>query len=216
MGRLSAELRKKAIELHCGGNSYSQINKALGIPKSTLFYWLSGHSTKRTPRNIYSSVECMNVKRVALMHIRHAQYEEQARKDFKNLVGNPLFVTGISLYWGEGRKVQNDYVGVINSDVEMIQLMRQFYVTVLNVPITKIRCALFIYPDIEGKEALAYWSEKVKIPSSQFIKTQVLDSRSTLTKRKTKYGMCCIYFSSAEFRIKIREWIRLLSENLRV
>lgn len=55
-----------------------------------------------------------------------------------------------------------------------------------------------------------------KVPKSQFIKVQILESRAKLTNAKSKYGICCLYFSKTEFHIKIDEWIRLLSLDLRV
>ena len=74
---------------------------------------------------------------------------------------------------------------------------------------------LFIYSDINEESALIYWSNTLEIPLSNFIKTQKLSSRSTYTKRKVKYGMCNVYFSSIEMSIKITEWLFLLARDLR-
>jgi hypothetical protein len=124
-------------------------------------------------------------------------------------------LVGASIYWGEGEKANQGRVSVINTDPEMLETVANFYKKCLAIPNDKLRIALYIYEDIKKSEATKFWSKKLKVPRSQFIKTQVLKSRSRLTQRKSEYGICNLYFSSTELSIKIREWIKLLGSEMR-
>jgi hypothetical protein len=77
-----------------------------------------------------------------------------------------------------------------------------------------LRVGLFIYDDLNEAILKHYWAELLEIPEKQFIKTQVLKSKSTLTNRKSKHGICSLYFSSTELSVKIREWIILFQESI--
>lgn len=143
---------------------------------------------------------------------RYEEYRKEAQVEYATLKQDHLFIIGVAIYWGEGEKTDNGRVSVINTNTHMLQIMVRFYRRVLKVPPQKLRAALYVYADIDKNKTLQYWSEKLNIPSSQFIKTQQLPSRSRLTKRKIKYGICNVYFSSTQMNIKIQEWIKELGD----
>ncbi|EKD87203.1 MAG: hypothetical protein ACD_37C00012G0003 [uncultured bacterium] len=157
----------------------------------------------------------MNNQRLIAMCIRHEMYKKKAKEEYLILRNDPLFVSGLSLYWGEGDKSGRKRVALINTDPLLLKVTVLFYKKILKIPSDKIKAALFIYSDINEESALTYWSNTLEIPLSNFIKTQKLSSRSTYTKRKVKYGMCNVYFSSIEMSIKITEWLFLLARDLR-
>ena len=107
-------------------------------------------------------------------------------------------------------------VAVANTDPNLLNVVAKFYRKYLSLDESKLRIALFIYKDIDEKFAIKFWSKLLHVPKTQFIKTQVLESKARLTKTKSKYGICSLYFSNTEFHIKIMEWIRLLSLDMRV
>lgn len=218
-------LFNKAEELRKIGKSYSEIKKRLGVSKSTLSCWFSdkewSKSVKIQLSNKYKNKNTNRLIRINRLRKletikRHNYYRQQAGKEYQKLKANPLFIAGLSIYWGEGEKIEKGRVAVINTDTEMLQVIVNFYRRILNVPEEKLRAAIFIYKDTSEKKALKYWSEKVGISKKRFIKTQVLPSRSTLTKNKVLKGMCNVYFCSTETNIKINEWIRLLASDMRV
>lgn len=135
----------------------------------------------------------------------------KAIQDFEVLKQNPLFLVGISLYWGEGSKTHNGRVSVINSDVNMLKLVKKFYTEILSVSDKKLRIELFVHQDLDEETERKFWSNQLQIPTSQFIKTQVLPKRGS-QKRAMKHGLCALYFSNTAMSIKILEWIRLLGE----
>lgn len=154
----------------------------------------------------------MNAARQEKRRIHYQELIHQAQIEFHSLKKDRLFLTALSLYWGEGSKTHNGRVSVVNSDPGILKIIVRFYREVLSVPEEKIRAEMFIYQDIDESHAKKYWSRQLGVTTNQFIKTQVLPSRSLHTKRKVPYGLCTVYFSNTDIGIKILEWIRLLAE----
>lgn len=220
----NAELFAKAESLRKIGKSYLEISKALSVPKSTLSNWFSMKkwsqsikfqlTEKNKDRSRNYIIQINKLRRLQTLQ-RHEKYREEARLEYKKMKADHLFLSGLSIYWGEGEKAGKGRVSVINSSVEMLQVVVNFYRQTLKIPENKLRGAIFIYGDHDVNKALDYWSMKLKVPKAQFIKTQILPTRSNLTKNKVKNGMCNLYFSSTELNIKISEWIKLLALEMR-
>ena len=211
----------EAKELRKKGFSYSEISKEINIPKSTLSYWFSKKAWSqkvkkriiKRQKNISKTTQILaNKARLLKKELRQNRFRKEARKEFKKLKSTPLFLVGLGIYWGEGEKVGQGRVSVINTDPKLLLVMVNFYRNILNISENKLRIALFVYNDIDINTVTNYWSRTLKIPQQQFIKTQMLKSRSKRTKRKSKYGICNLYFSSTEQSIKISEWIKLLNQ----
>lgn len=220
----NSSLYRKAKSLRKEGRSYSELNQKLGIPKSTLSNWFSNKDWSRSVKSQLAEkwkdanknrILEINSQRKAQTLRRHRRFRQKAAKEFQSLKSDPLFLTGLSIYWGEGEKAERGRVSVINSDPTLLEVVVNFYRKTLGVPNSKLRAAVFLYEDHDLKEALNFWSKVTKIPIEQFIKTQVLPSRSTHTRRKVKHGICNVYFSSTEMNIKIKEWTRLLHLEMR-
>lgn len=207
------------------GMSYAELHEKFGISKGTLSSWFS-HSkwsgeikTQLATRNKeQSSIHMKNLNKIRTENklLREIKYKDEARQFFEKNITNPLFVAGISIYWGEGEKVNKGRVSMINTDPNMLLTEISFFRNILNIPESKLRAAMFIYKDLDKDSLIDYWSKMLYLPKNQFIKTQILPSRSKLTKRKVSFGICNIYFSSVEYNLKIKEWIKLLSNNLRL
>lgn len=218
---MNKHLKKLASDLRKAGKSYADINREIDVPKSTLSYWLGNKKWSQQIRKElhekWKEIDTnrlikINKNRRFITEIKYDGYRKMANTQFKKLVNDPLFLIGLSLYWGEGEKAHNGRVGLVNTDVNILKTIVNFYRRILLVPEEKLRAALFIYQDIDGNRALRFWSRNLKIPRSQFIKTQVLPSRSKLTHKKVKYGVCNAYFSNTELSIKMRQWINLLAQ----
>ena len=221
---ITAHSYEKAFSLRLGGKSYSQISTLTNIPKSTLCSWFSDKEwSKKIKFNLTKAnlskrnkglVLARKIKAINVLK-RHFVYRNRALKEFKILKEDPFFLAGLCLYWGEGNKANPSIVSIANTDPNLLKLEAYFYRNYLRVPEDKLRVGLFLYRDIEEKSAKDFWSRVLKVPSRQFIKTQILKSNSQLTRRKSKHGICSLYFSNTEFGIKIQEWIRLLSLEVR-
>ncbi len=219
------ELYKRAEALRKNGKSYSEVSETLHLAESTISSWFSGkkwsesikaqliEKHKEESRN--QLIRLNALKRIGTLK-RHESYRKEAKLEYEKMKNNRLFIAGLSIYWGEGAKRGIGTVSVINTESDMLQVAVNFYRKILKVPEPKLRAALFLYQDINERKALDYWSKKVKIPKKQFIKTQKLQSRSVLTKRRSINGICNVYFSDTKLNIKIREWIQLLASEMRV
>ena len=210
---------KQAEKLRKQGKSYTEISFKTGITKSTLSNWFSKKSwSNEVKSNLNNSrlktakknLTAANLARIKIQRERREHYTKEAQLEFKELTKDPLFLVGLGIYWGEGDKTNNGRVAVINTDPELLLIVTNFYRRCLGISNNNLRIGLFIYEDINQETAIKFWSEKLKIPRSQFIKIQILKSRSQLTKNKSKYGICSLYFSNTKFNVKIHEWIRLL------
>lgn len=216
-------LFNSANELRKSGHSYLQISRELGVPKSTLsgwfskLYWSKDVVSRNTEQsNNYSGrLVLANITRAQKQRLRHERYTLEAKEQFKKFKNDPIFVGGVCLYWGEGEKTNSGRVSLINTDPEMLKVVVYFYRKYLDIANSSLRVGLFIYEDHLEEEIKGFWSKLLEIPVDQFIKTQYLKSRSRLTTRRSKYGICSLYFSSTEQSVKIREWIRLLQEYFR-
>lgn len=225
VGDRNKTLYYKVLKLRKSGKSYNKISKTVGVSKSTLSNWLSGKSWSNsiTIRLAKENRETSYYSLIKFSKLRHLEkvkrykiYRVEAAKDFDRLKSNRLFLVGVAIYWGEGDKTYKGKVAVINSDVNLLKLIASFYRKILNIPEEKIRAGLFIYEDIDEEKAIEFWSSKLGLNKDQFIKTQVLPSRSRRTKNKVQYGMCNVYFSSVEINIKMKEWIKILAKYMRV
>lgn len=224
---MTHSLREKVnvFKLRKNEKSYSEIYKATNISKSTLSDWLAekdwsikikskltDESLKNNKQNIVAAIKVIKAKKKS----RHSRFKKEALAQYLKFKNDPLFTFSLGLYWGEGDKKSGESVAVTNTDPNMLRIISLFYRKYLNVDESKLRIALFLYKDINKDFAIDFWSQLLNVPRSQFIKIQILESRAKRTKTKSKYEICCLYFSNTEFHIKILEWIRLLCLEMRV
>jgi len=212
-------------KLRMSGKSYLYIKKITGVPESTLSDWFS--ETKWS-EDIKKRLTLINNQRSSnfLTHLNRLKrldtlkkydfYRQEAAREYNVLKTNPLFLIGISIYWGEGEKTENGRLGLINSDDEMIEVATRFFREVLEIPEEKLRAAIFLYLDNNKEKCLKYWANKTGLSEKQFNKTQLLPSRRKMTQRRIRNGICKVYFTDVKMNIKIKEWIRLLALEMRV
>lgn len=204
-----------------GGKSYRQIHQELQIPMSTLSNWLNkedwsakirAHLASEATRGHVARLTELN--RIRGQHLARA-YEaarSEARQEFELLKYDPLFISGIMLYWGEGAKDPKQSLKFTNSDPKMIQFYVEFLVKSCGMPMEKIKAYVLIYPQIEEKTARAYWSKMANIPWENFTKTIVIQGRHAT--RRLGWGVCTVSVSSTYFKQKFLEWMKLLPEEL--
>jgi hypothetical protein len=210
------DIKQEAFALRNSGESYSSIHQLTGIPKSTLSYWFSKSDfSNDVTKTLNDKWKVDSRQRILMMNTArkeiHADHIEsikkEAAREYNYLKNDPLFKVGLALYWGEGSKTDNGRVSVVNSDPALLKVVLAFYRHSLRIPNEKIRAEMFIYKDHDEAISKLFWSTQLQLDPKQFIKTQVLPSRSTHTKRKLSHGLCTLYCSNTDLSIKIREWI---------
>ncbi|MEK7518529.1 MAG: hypothetical protein AAB549_01255, partial [Patescibacteria group bacterium] len=138
---------------------------------------------------------------------------QEARIAFQKSRDNLLFISGICLYWGEGdKRLSNGVVRLSNVDLRLLRVFRRFLVHSLNVPPAKLRAWILLYEGMTEQPCKTYWAHGLRLPPSQFLKSQVIKSRSK--RRTTAYGVCTLQINSSELKRKILAWIEECSTML--
>jgi hypothetical protein len=211
----------QAIDLRKSGKSYSQISDELKVSKSTLSGWFGKEDWSDTIKlKLSKSIQEKHTARlIDLNQIRGENLERvysdarvEAQSEFERLKYNPIFISGIMLYWGEGDKVNKNAVKFTNTDPKMIQLYVFFLSKICNIPEEKIKAQVIIYPDLDNDTCKSYWAENSNLPLSNFTKTSVIEGRHKTNRLSN--GICMVIVSSSYFKVKILEWIKLLPQAL--
>lgn len=137
---------------------------------------------------------------------------KNAVREFRKFKHDPLFITGLMLYWGEGdNSALSPHVRLSNTDPRMIKLFLEFAYKICNIEKDRVRINLVIYPDISKVECEKYWSAYLQIPLNQFYKTQIIKGKHP-TKRLAK-GVCMVRIGSTNLKQKFITWINLFFEH---
>ena len=215
--------RRKARILRSKGFSLKQITRELRIAKSSASIWvrdvkLSNAQIKRLKAR-HTALDVIERRRKTRLTHEDARREkiiEQAAKRVPDLVKNNLWLLGVALYWGEGRKTQ--YVGFTNSDPKMIRIIMRFFREACRVPEQKFRGHIHIHPHLDHYAAEKYWSRVSGISLHKFYKTYRIPNKSSKNKRDTlPFGTFDIVICDTFLFLNIRGWIRgIVQQNLGV
>lgn len=214
--------KEKAVELRRNGRSYKQISSDLGIPLGTISGWFRGqkwseeireHLSKKVSLSNPNAVQAMVIANKMRWTKWRQSHREIAIQQFSELKKDPLFLSGIMLYWGEGDKSsKNSTLKLSNSDPAMIKVFYLFLVKSLEISPEKIFISLINYPDLVDSVQKTIWSRATGIPLSQFKNSVVIQGRHP-TKRNS-YGVCMIMVHSRAFKDRILQWIELYKTEL--
>lgn len=193
--------RNIAFKLRLSGKSYSEIQKTLSVPKSTLSGWFSGlvlsvekreALAKRAHKKSIAGLLKRNRNQTFLARQRAEFIRQEAAKEIRNFDSNDLLLSGAMLYWAEGykrvkvvygREVTNHPVSLTNSDPLLVRLFLRFLREYCLVPNEKIKAGVRIFPHQNEQEILKYWREVTKILPQNFGKVYRGISKSSQGKR---------------------------------
>ncbi len=197
------QLKPQAIALRLEGTSIREIEKLLGIARSTLSGWLKeviipeeNRQKLRTP--IWKNLEKGRVNAIA-WHNMQKQNRLLAAKteadrlllliDFTNIIIAKLFLS--SLYLGEGSK-KSIATSMGNSDPLILKFFIESLVHLYKVDRNTIRFDLHLRADQDGDTLKIYWANQLNLPV-QNCRTISYDKR---TVGKTTYpdykGVCLV------------------------
>lgn len=208
-----------AFALRRKGKSYTEINKIIGVPKSTLSEWLnkkrwSTQIKRKLSKDAIKSgtvaLRKLNNTKKSLLTQIYKEGEKEAKKEFEQLKFFPLFLIGISIYWGEGDKISKSLVRISNVDPLLIRIFVRFLKEICGVKKEKIRASVLIYPDLDENICKGYWVGKSELLEKNFNKSILIQGRHK-TRRLT-YGVCTITVSSTYLKRKIDIWLQMLPQ----
>ena len=218
-----------AIKLRKTGKSYNQIKEILGVPKSTLSYWLKDIKLdKKAQDKIFkrkyqkSTLKLIerNKKQTVVAKEKADRIVLLGKNEFKKYSKESLFTTGVSLYWAEGYK-KGAYgskwkvVDFTNSDEYMIILMMKFFRKYFKINNEKIKIQIIAHPNIDINKAVNKWSVITKIPKKQFIKTfskPNISSKGVRNKKSLPFGTAHIRIYDVKYFFRIIGWIEGLKK----
>jgi len=205
--------KTKAICLRKSGKSYSEIRQKLKISKSTLSLWLRDVKlTTKQKKRLYVTIRQKNAYKLAKFNqdkkIKATKkIIDEAKKEAKYLLKNPLFVAGLMLYWAEGDKSDGkEVVKFTNSDPIMIKFMMWWFREFCKVPDNVFRACLHIHKLHCRKDMQKYWLKATAIPFSQFYKTQIKPTSLKVRRNKLYNGTCAIIVNRKDLFRRIKGW----------
>ncbi len=213
--------KEKVFELRKNGKSYREIEEIIGISRSTLCEWFrneewSGHiKHTNSATQIKISTERLaklNIGRQIYLKNKYEEVEREGVREFELYKENPLFMSGLMLYAGEGDKMTRGIIRFANIDFNLHKIFINFAKTFLDIEHTRIKLSLLLYPDLDIEICKSKWSKELNIPLNNFHKPQVI-----IGKHKTKrlhFGVGSTIFSSSFLKKKLLLWIELAKKSL--
>ena len=207
-----------AIHLRRSGKSYREIEKTLGIAKSTLSGWfkktpwshkvkerLSQIARRQSSQRMKALIKKINRERKKVYRAARTAAENQ----FPSLKKFPLFIAGLMIYWGEGdRNLKNGMIRVSNTDPALLKLFYLFLQKYLPEITHRIRAYLVLYPDLNEENCKNFWSKNIEIPVDKFYKSTYIHGRHRT--KKLGYGICTITVNNRAYKEKIYAWLNLI------
>lgn len=209
--------RQKALELRLQGKSYSQIKEVLKLSKSTLSLWLKNYPLSKDQ---IDSLRGKNPKRIEkfreTMRLKHeSRLKTTYNKKLKTilpLTNKELLIAGLFLYWGEGSKTTGN-VSINNTDPDVLKFTLFWFCNILKIPKDKIRVYLHLYKDMDQAGEIKFWSDNLKIPTSQFSKPYIKSSnRENLTHKGFGHGTCGLAIHKIHIKEDIMMSIKAISD----
>jgi len=209
------KLREKilAVNLRKRGKSYSEIRKKIRVSKSTLTAWLRDiELSPNQKKRLFITLRQQNGYRLARSK-RNNKIEEtgkmiaEAKNQVPLLLGDPLFISGLMLYWAEGDKSdERESVKFSNSDSRMIAFMMRWFREICEVKEKRFRVALHIHKLHCRSKIEKYWSKVTHIHKNQFHKTQIKPTSLRQRRNKLYDGTCAIIINDRNLFRKIKGW----------
>ncbi|OGI63823.1 hypothetical protein A3A95_00030 [Candidatus Nomurabacteria bacterium RIFCSPLOWO2_01_FULL_39_18] len=210
----------QAFELRKQGKTYREIEKLLGISRSTLCEWFRNEkwSIYIKKSNIENNTKIstihlkkLNEARRLMLEKKYGQVEEDAVKEFEVNKNDPLFMAGLMVYAGEGDKANRYNIKLANSEFYLHLVFMSFLEKFLKIKRQNIKFWLLLYPDHDIEKLIGVWSDKLNIHKSNFYKSQVITGREKT--RKLQYGVGNSIISSVALKKKILKWLEICREN---
>lgn len=203
---MKTDLNKKevAIKLRRKGKSIRDIEKALGIPRSTLSGWLHNiELTKGQKGKLHQKWLAALVKaRLKAAEINRNGRLERIKKIKQ---GVEEFILGVKkinktlgelilaiFYLTEGTKKENSIV-IANSNPEILKAFLNLFRFLYKPDKSKFRCCLHLRKDQSEEQLKDYWARILNIPKSQFHKTQ-FDKRTVKPTFRNYKGVCVVIY----------------------
>lgn len=198
------ELKAKVQALRREGISVNEIKDQLGISKSTVCFWcreivltevqykkIKKEHILRTQKGRLIGAQMNKNKRLDAINLA----DVWGRKMIKKISKRELLLIATALYWSEGSKSDRTSGFIfVNSDPEMILVMKLFLIEVLKIPSKDIVCSIQINRIHEKRieKVLSFWKKLLHLRNSQFRKPYYVNTKisKVYDNYENYYGIC--------------------------
>ena len=207
---MHSQLREQVIKLRTEKEfSYSEIRKRLGVPKSTLSYWLrefplSKEKIKELREKGWKKAE-VKIERFRAAMRRKRELKEQEiynkyQKRFEDLSEEVFFVAGLMLYLGEGGKRDYSKIVFTNTDHKIIKFFINWLNEFLEISKNKVKAHLHLYENMDIKKENEFWKNELGFQEDQFYKPWItkLKKTSFSYRESFRHGTCSLYVLGVE------------------
>jgi transcriptional regulator with XRE-family HTH domain len=194
---VKTEEQRRARELRAQGCSVKEIERTLGVARSTASRWVRdvplGENQRRALAERVTEGRLQAAERKAhAARLSRDSYQQEGRRLARERDGS--YSSGCMLYWAEGEKSRGR-LSVSNSDVELLSFFVTFVRKHFNVAnqAMRIHCHLFADHLERQQEIERFWLSALGLPPSSLGKSVVnIYSKYSEKKRKNKlpYGTC--------------------------
>ena len=223
MSNMKAKVNEKeqAIKLREQGYTYREILGELSGAKSSLSLWFKDLPLSKQEKLVLKKRKDKNISKgrisAAASNRKHKiarerQYFFEAENEFNTYKNDPLFHTGVSLYWAEGAKRSNMFL-FMNSDSDLINVMLKWLETFTEYSREDLGFRLYLHHPFVKDNWEVWWKKELKVHSDQFKKTIIKPTSLQIKKRPNYKGCLRIEVPrSTKLLTKMKFWINMLVE----
>jgi DNA-binding transcriptional regulator YdaS (Cro superfamily) len=188
---MKTDEQRRARELRALGWSVKEIERQLGVSRSSVSLWvrdveLSPPARARlVERTRLGPIVTAKLKAERARAVRR-DWQEDGRRRARG--GDAGYMAGCMLYWAEGAKARNSLC-LVNSDPDVLVFFARFLRTYFAVPDDRIRvrCNLFADHLAKQREIEDFWLTRLALPRACLGKTTVNTySKYSQKKRRNK------------------------------
>lgn len=212
--RVKTEARYLARQLRREGHSFADIRRVVPVAKSTLNGWLKDIQLTDAQQQVIllkiydarrraQQLGAWQNRQRSLTRIRRVI--AQAREDLRSRIGDPLFLTGIVLFWAEGSKTTRHFQ-FTNSDPNAIGTMVAWLTRCVGIAMSQISARIYAHPTYGHEDLVAFWAGASGLQESQFRRSVTKPTRHQVRKNPAYMGCCRLDVFSSELRWKLQGW----------
>mgnify|MGYP001582315359 FL=1 len=218
------KIRVKVLKMGLAGKTYTQIRAIYPIPKSTLSFWFKCANSPRALDRTHQLAHLANIRKKArktIMDRRQKWITEAQKMGIKEgnqfSLSNTLVLKALlaMLYWAEGAKHEKVHGLVfVNTDPKLLSLYVSLLRKIYPLDESRFRARLHLHYYHSHRKAIAFWSNLLQIPASQFGKIYVKKRSKSKRFRKNFQGICFVKYPANPAREELLALGRTLSKRM--
>jgi hypothetical protein len=223
------EQRLKAREMRKEGISIITIAKKLQVTKGSVSLWcrdiiLTQAQNEQLVKN--KGLSYMNGRRMGAETNRKKKQDaikeadSWGKKLINNISNKELLLISVALYWCEGSKTDTtSSLMFVNSDPNMILIMKKFLIQGLKVKPEDLVCAIQINKIHEERiqKVLIFWKKLLELKNSQIRKPYFVNTKVSKIYENydTYFGVCRLFVRRSKYlKYKMLGLIKALNDKI--